>query len=896
MTVIGSRTTGQIVKVNLTTGGSGYTTAPTVSIAAATGTGATAFAVLAGSMVESVIIKGVGSGYVAGATVAFAGGGGSGAAGTVSVHTGSRRYLTFFKGRYKDMYGVDGMGRGIRWNGDDAAVQPIGINPPCVGPGLTVSPTGTSAVKSIQMVNGGAGYNNIPAVVFTGGSPTVEAKARAIIDNGRVSGVTITNPGSGYVATPSVSFTGGMGTAAAFTVNCLGGVQRVRILNGGSGYALGAGSTFVAPSVVFGSTNGCTRIHAQVVVTPKGQIGEIILRSGGTGATASGITASIAAGSGSGSGATLVVDQFFRVDSVSVANSGSGYMAAPVVTVLPATDDLGGGGASVTCSVNTTGNVSAATVLRGGSYSSPPTAVILDTQARATATMALPMSGKYKCCFRYLDNTPEDQGGPIPSSISDIVEVDGAASLTWNLTTTGLDDRVTALELWRTSADQSVILFRVATIQRADFATPYVESLSDAVLADPSRDGYGLMPITLPSGQINARRFEVPPGEFAVACMFQDRAWYGVDTTGARPNALMYSEVDEPESVPADNELVIQENTSEPDKLVALIPLGSMLLLLQTAHMYRLTYVAQPVIDAAITLSGYRGVLNNRCWDVLAGVAYIVDSNGMYAYDGQQEDAVSLPIDNMWRDRLIDFANADRFHVRADAGSKTVRFYYSRVGDITGGATAETTVGKRALCYCTATKAWWEETYPAAITATCRLPVQNATQNLLATAPGSICKPQSGADAGYSQTPSFTGSTVSIPTGSANIPLSIRTGAMPLSDKDGNRSITLLYTPTSANWDLTLSLVYNNSANARPSAISSDRGSGFTTTEGAGAVLNLNAARSALGTASGVATAYYSGRGDPRSAGADKHLALVMASTGGSQKPVIHNVAIEGVG
>jgi len=869
LTQIGGRTTGGLVKVSVSTGGSGYSSAPTVALSGGGGTGATAYAVMAGTMVDSVIVAAAGTGYTAAPSVSFSGGSGSGAAATATVYAGAMRYLTFFKGRYNDVYGVDGMGRGIRWNGDDASVEPIGIHKPCVGPSIAAASGTTSAVVGVQIVNGGAGYNSAPSVSFTGGGGS-GATASASIVNGRVTTVSIVNPGSGYTAAPSLSFSGGIGTGASFGVGVVSGVQRIRVTAGGSGYAVtSAASTFVAPYVQFNNTNGLTGAHAEVVVSPQGKITDVVLKSAGTGGTTTGVTASVIATPGSG--ATLAVDQFFAVSSVTASSSGSGYMAAPVITVLPDKTDLSGSGAALTCTVNTTGQISAVTVLAGGTYSKPPTAVVLDTSAKATATLSPPLRGTYKCCFRYLDDTPESQGGPIPSSISELVSVDatsGSSRLTWTIPTTGADARATHVELWRTTANQSVILFRVATLAISGLST-YSDTLSDKDLSNSARDGYGLMPVTLPSGQINARRFQVPPDEFAVACMFQDRAWYGVDTTGQRPNALLFSEVDEPESVPEENELIIQENTAEPDRLVAMIPLGGMLLLAQTGHLYRLTYVAQPVIDASIVLAAYRGVLNSRCWDVIGGVAFMVDSNGMYAYDGQSEEAVSAPIDNYWRDNVIDFSKAEKFHVRADMGTRTVRFYYCKSSD---------TNPSRALCYCVATKAWWEETYPSAITATCRVLISGKQEAISGTSGGVLLKTSGTSDSGSA------------------IPYEYRTGALPLSDERGSRTITFLYKPTAADSTLNLRLAYNNSSTPRENAVASDRGTGFVTTTGStNATLNMKTTRSPLGDATGVARANFSGRIEPVSSGGDRHVAVITAGTA-TEQVVLHTIAVEGAG
>lgn len=487
------------------------------------------------------------------------------------------------------------------------------------------------------------------------------------------------------------------------------------------------------------------------------------------------------------------------------------------------------------------------------------------------------MSGRYQCCIRYLDDTPETQGGPIASSISPLVELDagsGTNTVTWTLTHADLDARVSAAELWRTTSEQSVILFRVATIQRsaANFTGTYSDTLSDSQLIDPERDGYALMPITMPSGQINARRFGVPPGEFSVACMFQDRAWYAVDSTGQRPNSLLYSEVDEPESVPDANELVVQENTGESDRVVALVPLGANLLVVQTAHMYRLTYVAQPVIDASMILVSNRGVLHGRCWASMGGVVFLVDSQGMYAFDGQNEEPLSIAVDNYWRDGSIDFSKSHKFHVAADAQTKTVRFYYCASGD---------TDTVRALCYCVATKAWWSETYDRAVTATCRVMRAGRVQPL------------------QSQTLANGSAQFSVSTGAADngtaIPYSMRTGPMTLKT-EGGRSVDVLFAPTAADATLGLALHYNNASAPRPNAIASDRGGAFvTTTGGTLATLNMSKTRSPLGEASGQARAYYSGRVDDRSVGADRHMAVAVTGSA-TESVVVHKIAIDGVG
>lgn len=865
--LIGNRTAGGVAMIRVKTGGRDYTSPPGVVISGGGGAGATAVAVMAGTRVDSVIITNAGTGYTGSPSVTFSATTGTGAEADAYAYTGPLRPASFFKGRFGTVYGVDGMGRGVRWAGGTESAKPIGLHKPTTGPTVQAASTSPGKrVTAIQLVDGGRGYSRVPTVAITGGTPTLAAQAQAVIVNGRVTGVRVTNPGAGYQATPSVVFSGGIGTGATFTVGVLGRVTGLRVTNTGSGYtSAGTG----APTISVGTSNGLTGFAALVVVDPEGRVTGTNILNAGTGATTTPVFAITAP---TGSGANVAADVTYSVNAVTVGNSGAGYFTPPVVTIRAAALDATGGNAELESSVNVGGQVSGVTVIAGGQYSLPPSAVIIDTEAKAQASVAEPMRGKYLCAIRYIDSTDQDLGGPLASSISHLVEVDagdGTGQLTWQFAHAYVDDRVTAMELWRTSGDQGVLLFRVKTILRTapEWSAGYADQLAEEDLLDAKREGYGLMPITLPSGQINARRFEVPPGQFAVGAMFQDRAWYAVDTSGRAPNSLYYSEVDEPESVPLANEVVVQENTDLPDKVVALVPLGAALLVAQSAHVYRLMYVAQPVLDASIMLVANRGVLNNRCWAVMAGVAFLADSVGVYALDGNQEQSISVSVDNYWRNGLIDLSKSDQFHMDADYLTRTVRFYYCGPSDA---------APVRALCYCTATQAWWEESYAQPVTASANATLSGQLRRVMGCGDGAWRKESGVQDAG------------------AGVPYALRTGNMAFVDQP-DRAIGVLYKPTAGDSTLNVSLFYNNSDTARQNAIQSERGSGFTVTAGGPAAINMKKTRSALGDATGAARAHYSGRKSDRSAGGDQHLAVQVSGTQAADAVTIFGVQVSGV-
>jgi hypothetical protein len=284
-------------------------------------------------------------------------------------------------------------------------------------------------------------------------------------------------------------------------------------------------------------------------------------------------------------------------------------------------------------------------------------------------------------------------------------------------------------------------------------------------------------------------------------------------------------------------------------------------------------YVSQPIIDASITLASYRGILQERCWAVMGGVAFLVDSSGMYAFDGQTEEAISAAVDDYWRDNIIDFTKADKFHVSADFLTKTVRFHYCQSSD------SEPT---RALCYCVASKAWWEEQHPVAHTSSTLSLIGRRWLQVAATAQGSLVRHSGLTDGG------------------SNITYQYRSGALPL-DAGPSRSVAVVYKPTPSSNNLGLSLHYNNSSTPRQNAISVDRGSGFVATQGGTeATLDMSQARSPLGAANGFARAYVAGKRDDRAVGGDRHMAIAMAgtqsSTASGDGVVIYSAQVEGVG
>ena len=90
---------GRVASVTITAGGTGYTSAPTVTFQAAPAGGATATGAAVGPFdaVGSVTVTTAGTGYTSAPTISFTGGGGAGAAATARLtRGGNSRYENLF--------------------------------------------------------------------------------------------------------------------------------------------------------------------------------------------------------------------------------------------------------------------------------------------------------------------------------------------------------------------------------------------------------------------------------------------------------------------------------------------------------------------------------------------------------------------------------------------------------------------------------------------------------------------------------------------------------------------------------------------------------------------------------------------------------------------------------
>lgn len=95
----------EVASATITAGGSGYTTAPTVTFSAPTsGTTATGTATISNGAVTGITITNPGSGYTGTATITFSGGGGTGAAATAVMIGEFPAFVTSYEGLTAQTY------------------------------------------------------------------------------------------------------------------------------------------------------------------------------------------------------------------------------------------------------------------------------------------------------------------------------------------------------------------------------------------------------------------------------------------------------------------------------------------------------------------------------------------------------------------------------------------------------------------------------------------------------------------------------------------------------------------------------------------------------------------------------------------------------------------------
>lgn len=571
---------------------------------------------------------------------------------------------------------------------------------------------GSQRITSIRILNGGRNYFSPPTLLVRGGGTGYGLQARAEVSGGKVTNVVITDTGRDYNVAPELYTSSSPATAVPIMRPTMRGRYRCA-------YRFVDRSETVVANTTISGVNGdspTTVTLASMDGVKAGMLLESerlphmtkILSVNGTQATLS----------QEASGVGLI-------GKIVVEFAGTGYAQNEAVTAtIP-----GASGASV--SVQLQASAVSGFEVREAVVTSPGTTKF--PTGKLPVTFSAPAAGGaaasgYACITQFDPDTTYNKSVIVrdltkPASYSDfspIADIDAgpnaeresAASMAWSLPGVKPPDRADMVEFWRTSADQSLVFYRVEAYGKPSPDGVEIigaDNLSDEELFDLERPNYAAMPVVLPNGNVNAYRFGKPRTDMSVCVAFQDRLWYAVSTSGKDANTIFYSEFDEFESCPDVNDLPIQNNQRSTDSLSALAPFGSMLLAMQHAHTYAVTYNTEPNVDASIQMISHRGCLHQRCWDIHDNMLYAADENGIYSMSRNGEvTPLSNPIREYFVSELLNFQARHTFFLTVCGHTSVLRFFCSM-------ASEPTDTPSQALCYDIERKTWWVERYPNSV-------------------------------------------------------------------------------------------------------------------------------------------------------------------------------------
>jgi fibronectin-binding autotransporter adhesin len=366
---------GQVVSYTITNPGSGYTTTPTVTVAP-NQVDATATTTLAGTSIVSITPVVLGSGYTSAPVVTITDAVGSGAQATAILGSGP------------------------------TAGQVIGYVITNPGSGY-VSPTITVASSS-------AIYGSNLTVWSGIATPSFKTKAVAgvpTILNGQVLAIPLTTLGIGYTTAPVVNIVGGGGSGATAIANLIPASSSATVAPVGITATAVATVTNPGPSpfsgqvtsinpVVLGSnyTNryspivtisapGITATATANINLAAGTVTSLTVTNGGTNYNTSVFsppTVTITGGGGTGATARANLNAAGVITSFTITNPGTGYTSAPTVTISPP-----GITAFATANIVNGQIVSYNLLFGGAGYTQPPTVTISDPGINATAVVTV---------------------------------------------------------------------------------------------------------------------------------------------------------------------------------------------------------------------------------------------------------------------------------------------------------------------------------------------------------------------------------------------------------------------------------------------------------------------------------------------------------------------------
>lgn len=216
-TATASLVDGAVSQITVNTGGSGYLTAPTLTLSAPpTPVRATVSAVVSSGRAWRYTITNPGAGYSA-APVLTIDAPPPTVRATASANLSAGRVVS---------YTITNPGKGYQHT-QFAAAPLVSIAPPPAAVNASATAfLSNGAVSALSIRDAGTGYTSVPTVTIAPPPSNSQATAMAVVENGSVTGFTVTGAGSGYQQTPTVTIAppppqSGTATASRFMLRTL---------------------------------------------------------------------------------------------------------------------------------------------------------------------------------------------------------------------------------------------------------------------------------------------------------------------------------------------------------------------------------------------------------------------------------------------------------------------------------------------------------------------------------------------------------------------------------------------------------------------------------------------------------------------------------------------------
>jgi hypothetical protein len=379
-------TSGSLATVSVTAGGAGYAFPPNVTITGGGGDGTAQIqATISGAVTRIYPLFGnTGAGYTSAPTVSITGGGGSGAAAhaiiatqataTAAITSGAVSSVTLVAGPWttSTLLGVSPLLSGAGYT----SAPTVTFSAPTTGTTATgvalvvLMPGGYYAVNGIQITSAGSGYTTAPTVTIA--APTA---------TGEVVGFEITTTGSGYDAFPSITLTGG-----GFTTQAFAGCDTCSVVNGSNIIDTGAAFTS-APTLTLSPPEINSAVLSGGINPVAKTLTSLIITVPGSGFTAAPTITITGGGATTNATATCTIGAGGYINSVTITSAGAGYTSAPTVTVSPQPTAAGG---TATMTATVTQQLTAITITNAGAgYTVNPTVTLsgggVSDSAQATA-------------------------------------------------------------------------------------------------------------------------------------------------------------------------------------------------------------------------------------------------------------------------------------------------------------------------------------------------------------------------------------------------------------------------------------------------------------------------------------------------------------------------------